>query len=74
MTICPLTRLSATALLIGGCRLALGFVHLLRLTRGFRRPTPELGMSDGSARTAGDRPERMVEALHHRGGAIRVRA
>ncbi|MFD0343720.1 hypothetical protein ACFVH0_34450 [Streptomyces sp. NPDC127117] len=61
VTICPLTQLSATAILIGGCWLVLGFVHLLRLTRGFRRPTPELSMSDGPAETAGDRPERVVE-------------
>lgn len=57
-----LTQLSAMALVIGGCRLALGFLHLLRLTRGFRRPTPELSMSDGSAESARDRPEQVVEA------------
>ncbi|MFF3787015.1 APC family permease [Streptomyces sp. NPDC001933] len=62
VTIYLLTQLSATALVIGGCWLALGFSHLLRLTRGFRRPTPELSLSDGPEDTAGERPEQAVEA------------
>lgn len=43
-----MTRLSAVALTIGLSSLAVGGAHLLRLTRGFSRPTPELSMGEGS--------------------------
>ncbi|MGW1005771.1 APC family permease [Streptomyces sp. NPDC002520] len=42
VTVYLMTQLSTVALAIGCCWLAAGFVYLLRLTRGFRRPTPEL--------------------------------
>ncbi|MFG3345114.1 APC family permease [Streptomyces sp. NPDC048018] len=41
VTLYLMTRLSSVALTIGGCWLAAGFLYLLCLTRGFRRPTPE---------------------------------
>jgi len=37
-----LFNLSGLAKLLGLCWLALGFIYLLVLTRGFRRPPPEL--------------------------------
>lgn len=37
-----LFNLSGLAKLLGLCWLALGFLYLLVLTRGFRRPPPEL--------------------------------
>ncbi|MFC9671221.1 hypothetical protein [Streptomyces sp. NPDC056949] len=43
-----MTRLSAVALTIGLCWLAAGGAHLLWLTRGFSRPTPELSMGESS--------------------------
>ncbi|WP_326764418.1 APC family permease [Streptomyces sp. NBC_01591] len=73
VTIYLLTQLSAMALTNGGCWLAIGFGCLLRLTRGFRRPTPEPGMSDGPAEAVGDRMEQAVVVLSG-GEAIRARA
>ncbi|MYW64203.1 amino acid permease [Streptomyces sp. SID8379] len=46
VTVYLMTRLSGVALTIGGCWLAAGFCWLLWLTRGFRRPTPELAPDD----------------------------
>ncbi|SER60051.1 Amino acid permease [Propionibacterium cyclohexanicum] len=37
-----LTQLDAAALIVGGCWLALGVVVLTYLTRGFRRPPPQM--------------------------------
>ncbi|MEU6482358.1 APC family permease [Streptomyces sp. NPDC047017] len=51
VTVYLLSQLSATALTIGSCRLAIGFGHLLWLTRGFRRPTPEMSLDDEPAAT-----------------------
>ncbi|MFE6756151.1 APC family permease [Streptomyces sp. NPDC057684] len=48
VTIYLMTQLSAVALTIGLCWLAAGGAHLLWLTRGFSRPTPELSMGEGS--------------------------
>ncbi|MFE4672879.1 APC family permease [Streptomyces sp. NPDC056723] len=48
VTIYLMTQLSAVALTIGLCWLAAGGAHLLRLTRGFSRPTPELSMGERS--------------------------
>lgn len=45
VTVYLMTQLSTVALTIGGCWLAAGFGYLLWLTRGFRRPTPELSAS-----------------------------
>ena len=39
-----LTQLSETSLAIGLSWLAIGVVYLLWLTRGFRRPTPEMSI------------------------------
>ncbi|MFF9135548.1 APC family permease [Streptomyces sp. NPDC014776] len=44
VTVYLLTRLSTAALTIGGCWLAAGCAHLLWLTRGFSRPTPQLSI------------------------------
>ncbi|MFJ8543313.1 APC family permease [Streptomyces sp. NPDC093586] len=44
-----ITQLSADALTIGLVWLTAGCGYLLRLTRGFRRPTPELNLSDEHA-------------------------
>ncbi|MGW1410740.1 APC family permease [Streptomyces sp. NPDC002403] len=52
VTVYLLTQLSTAALTVGGCWLAIGFCCLLRLTRGFRRPTPELGIGDGPSEEA----------------------
>ncbi|MGW5941899.1 APC family permease [Streptomyces celluloflavus] len=49
VTVYLLTRLSAVALAIGACWLVCGFACLLWLTRGFRRPTPELRPADTHA-------------------------
>lgn len=49
VTLYMLTQLSATALTIGGCWLAIGIGYLAWLTRGFRRPTPELGLDEKAA-------------------------
>ncbi|MFE7332769.1 APC family permease [Streptomyces sp. NPDC057565] len=46
VTIYLMTQLSGVALTIGGCWLAAGFGYLLWLTRGFRRPTPELDLNE----------------------------
>ncbi|RFC77192.1 APC family permease [Streptomyces sp. AcE210] len=48
VTIYLMTQLSAVALTIGLCWLAAGGAHLLWLTRGFSRPTPELSMGESS--------------------------
>ncbi|MEU6106392.1 hypothetical protein ABZ841_37655, partial [Streptomyces flaveolus] len=45
VTLYLMTQLSSVALTIGGCWLTTGFGCLLWLTRGFRRPTPELSAS-----------------------------
>ncbi|MFJ9812651.1 APC family permease [Streptomyces sp. NPDC101158] len=45
VTLYLMTQLSSVALTIGGCWLAVGFCYLLCLTRGFRRPTPEMSAS-----------------------------
>ncbi len=42
VTVYLMTRLSPAALTIGLCWLAAGFAYLVWLTRGFRRPKPEL--------------------------------
>ncbi|MDI2129052.1 APC family permease [Yinghuangia seranimata] len=47
-----LTRLSPLALTIGSCWLAAGVAYLIWMTRGFRRPTPELSMDDAHSRPA----------------------
>lgn len=49
VTIWLLTQLSPTALIIGGSWLAAGFLWLLWLTRGFRRPTPSMRLNDTGA-------------------------
>ncbi|WP_406109585.1 APC family permease [Streptomyces sp. NBC_01003] len=48
VTIYLMTQLSSVALTIGLCWLAAGGAHLLWLTRGFSRPTPELSMGESS--------------------------
>jgi amino acid transporter len=40
------TSLSGTALVIGLCWLGVGFIWLLAITRGFRRPTPVLDLEE----------------------------
>jgi putrescine importer len=40
------TSLSPSALMAGGVWLAIGFVYLLILTRGFRKPTPMLDLAE----------------------------
>ncbi|WP_229869943.1 APC family permease [Streptomyces flaveolus] len=52
VTVYLITRLSADALTIGLLWLAAGCGYLLWLTRGFRRPTPELGLEDERASVA----------------------
>jgi amino acid transporter len=44
VTLYMLTQLSTVSLIIGLCWLAIGAVYLLWLTRGFRRPPPELSI------------------------------
>ncbi|NBE54952.1 amino acid permease [Streptomyces sp. YC537] len=61
VTVYLIARLSGTALTIGVCWLAAGVAYLLWLTRGFRRPTPELDL------TAGAEPERPEAARPARG-------
>jgi len=46
VTVSLLTQLSATALIIGGSWLLAGFLWLLWLTRGFRRPTPAMSAAE----------------------------
>ncbi|MFJ3957454.1 hypothetical protein [Arthrobacter sp. NPDC090010] len=46
ITVWMLTQLSGIALTAGVCWLALGFVYLLWLTRGFRRPTPKMRLDE----------------------------
>ena len=46
LTVWLWTSLSATALIIGMCWLAVGFVWLLGVTRGFTRPTPVMDMKE----------------------------
>ncbi|MEE6166673.1 MULTISPECIES: APC family permease [unclassified Mycolicibacterium] len=46
LTVWLWTSLSATALIIGLCWLAVGFVWLLGVTRGFTRPTPVMDMKE----------------------------
>ncbi len=41
-----LTALDALALTVGAIWAGIGFVYLLALTRGFRRPTPDLSLGD----------------------------
>ncbi|MEW2294810.1 APC family permease [Streptomyces sp. NPDC006743] len=53
VTVYLMTRLSAAALVIGGCWLTAGFAHLLWLTRGFRRATPEMSLGDLAADAGG---------------------
>ncbi|MFF1586889.1 APC family permease [Streptomyces sp. NPDC058286] len=48
VTVYLMTQLSVVALTIGLCWLAAGGAHLLWLTRGFSRPTPELSMGESS--------------------------
>jgi amino acid transporter len=40
------TSLAQAALIAGGVWLAIGFVYLLILTRGFRKPTPMLDLAE----------------------------
>ncbi len=47
VTVYMLTQLNPVALTIGGCWLALGVAYLLWLTRGFKRPTPEMDFDGG---------------------------
>ncbi|MGW0811877.1 APC family permease [Streptomyces viridiviolaceus] len=54
VTLYLMTRLSTAALAIGLCWLAAGFAYLLWLTRGFRRPTPELSLSEAASSRSGD--------------------
>ena len=46
LTVWLWTSLSGLTLVIGLCWLALGFVWLLGVTRGFQRPTPVLEMKE----------------------------
>jgi amino acid transporter len=46
-----LTKLSDDALRIGGVWLAIGIVYLAVLTKGFRRPAPEMTFDDDTAAT-----------------------
>jgi len=46
-----LTRLGDAALQIGGVWLAIGVVYLAVLTKGFRRPAPEMTFDDDTAAT-----------------------
>ena len=46
VTVYLLTQLSPTALIIGGSWLVAGFLWLLWLTRGFRRPTPAMSAAE----------------------------
>ncbi len=41
-------NLDQLAQIVGGCWAATGFIYLLVLTRGFRRPTPDLNVEDTS--------------------------
>jgi amino acid transporter len=47
MTVWLWTSLSGRTLVIGLCWLAIGFIWLLTVTRGFRRPTPVLDIENG---------------------------
>ncbi|RVU19952.1 APC family permease [Streptomyces antnestii] len=62
VTVYLMTQLSVVALTIGLCWLAAGFAHLLWLTRGFSRPTPELSMGETPDGTEADRTQSPVEA------------
>jgi putrescine importer len=46
LTVWLWTSLSSMTLVVGLCWLAAGFVWLLAITRGFRRPTPVLDMKE----------------------------
>jgi amino acid transporter len=46
LTVWLWTSLSGLTLVIGLCWLAIGFIWLLGITRGFRRPTPVLDMKE----------------------------
>ncbi|MFF7550139.1 hypothetical protein ACFZCU_41900 [Streptomyces canus] len=46
-----LTKLGDVALQIGGVWPAIGVVYLAALTKGFRRPAPEMTFDDDSAAT-----------------------
>lgn len=46
-----LTKLGDVALQIGGVWLAAGVVYLAVLTKGFRRPAPEMTFEDDTAAT-----------------------
>lgn len=46
-----LTKLSDDALRIGGVWLAIGIVYLAFLTKGFRRPAPEMTFDDDTPAT-----------------------
>ncbi|SEB09453.1 APC family permease [Leifsonia sp. 21MFCrub1.1] len=63
VTLYMLTRLSPTALIIGSTWLAAGFLWLLWLTRGFRRPTPAMSVDEagGEIEDIRTRPVRAVE-------------
>ncbi|MGW4042216.1 APC family permease [Streptomyces sp. NPDC004721] len=60
VTVYLMTQLSAVALTIGLCWLAAGFAYLLWLTRGFRRPTPDLGLDADQPDLAPRGPEQPV--------------
>nr|MDT0526413.1 Putrescine importer PuuP [Streptomyces sp. DSM 41633] len=46
LTVWLWTSLSGTTLIVGLCWLAVGFVWLAGVTRGFQRPTPVLDMKE----------------------------